>query len=148
MTYPTGDWADLTNSSGWGVEAFGVVDIMLLTVTARVGYMDFGEKDFDIGGIKGSSKITSVPILAGLRWNFGLPVGPSFYAGLEAGVSMFTTSYSYDDTSVPNPDETSSEFTLSPNVGLTFLGFELGAYYNIIKDANYWGLRLGWGIGI
>lgn len=149
LTYPTGDWADLTNSSGWGVEAFGVVDIVLLTATARVGYMNFGEKEFDLGGgEKLTATTTSIPILAGLRWNFGLPVGPSFYAGVEAGVSLFTTTYESSGTIVADPDQTSSEFTLSPNIGVEFLGFDLGAYYMSIKDANYWGLRLGWGIGI
>jgi len=107
--------------------------------------MDFGEIEFEN---EGKVATTSVPILAGLRWNFGVPVGPSFYAGLEAGVSMFTVTYENVGPSVTSGDETSTEFTLSPNIGLEFMGFDIGAYYMVISDANYWGLRLGWGIGI
>lgn len=147
LGFPTGDFADITSGTAWGVEAFGVVDVVLLTVTARVGYMNFGEKEIDYGfGEPAKVTTTSVPILAGLRWNFGVPVvGPSFYAGLEAGVSMFTVTSS---GGLADGDATSSEFTLSPNIGVEIAGFDIGAYYMMISDANYWGFRLGWGIGI
>ncbi len=150
LGFPTGDFADITSGTAWGVEAFGVVDVVLLTITARVGYMNFGEKEFDIGfGETAKVTTSSVPILAGLRWNFGVPVvGPSFYAGLEAGVSMFTVTYEGAGAFAADGDETSSEFTLSPNIGVEIAGFDIGAYYMMISDANYWGFRLGWGIGI
>jgi hypothetical protein len=147
LTFPTGDWADLY-SGGWGAEAFAVLDLAVLTVTARAGYMDFGSSDFEFGpGQTASTKIKAVPILAGLRWDFGIPVGPSFYVGVEAGVTNFTTTYEAEGFTVPG-DESDSKFTVSPNAGVTLMGFDLGAYYMIISDANYWGLRLGWGFGI
>jgi hypothetical protein len=147
LTFPTGDFADASNSSGWGAEAFAVFDVALLTITARAGYMDFGSKDFDYGpGLTASTKTTAIPILAGLRWDFGLGVGPSFYAGVEAGVTTFNFTYETEGVTAPG-DESTTEFTVSPNVGLTVMGFDLGAYYMMIKDANFWGLRLGYGFG-
>ena len=146
LTFPTGDWAE-AYSSGWGAEAFAVIDVVMFTITARAGYMDFGSVDFNYGpGMTGSTKLKAVPILGGLRWDFGVPVGPSFFVGVEAGVTTFTSSYSAAGIEVPS-DESETKFTVSPNAGVTLLGFELGAYYNIIKDANYWGLRLGYGFG-
>ena len=143
--FPTGNWSEFT-STGYGVDAFGVFDIMLLTLTVRAGYLSFGENETELGLYTTSTK--AIPVMAGLRWDFGLPVGPSFYAGVEAGIHAFTTTYESSGTIVADPDDTETKFALAPNVGLEFAGFDLSAYYMIISDANYWGLRLGWGIGI
>ncbi len=143
--FPTGDWSEFT-STGYGVDAFGVFDIMLLTLTVRAGYLSFGENEEEIFGETYKTSITAIPVMAGLRWDFGLPVGPSFYAGVEAGIHAFTTTV--EAAGVTVPDETDTKFAFAPNVGLEFAGFDLSAFYMIIKDANYWGLRLGWGIGI
>jgi hypothetical protein len=143
--FPTGDWSEFT-STGYGVDAFGVFDIMLLTLTVRAGYLSFGENEYEVLGEKYTTSTTAIPVMAGLRWDFGLPVGPSFYAGVEAGIHSFTTTIEAAGTTLPS--ETDTKFAFAPNVGLEFVGFDLSAYYMIIKDANYWGLRLGWGIGI
>ncbi|MCK4560101.1 MAG: hypothetical protein KAV45_09980 [Calditrichia bacterium] len=143
--FPTGDWSEFT-STGYGVDAFGVFDIMLLTLTVRAGYLSFGENEEEIFGETYKTSITAIPVMAGLRWDFGLPVGPSFYAGVEAGLHAFTTTVEVGGVTAPS--ESNTEFALAPNVGLEFAGFDLSAFYMIIKDANYWGLRLGWGIGI
>jgi len=143
--FPTGDWSEFT-STGYGVDAFGVFDIMLLTLTVRAGYLSFGENEEEIFGETYKTSITAIPVMAGLRWDFGLPVGPSFYAGVEAGIHSFTTTIEAAGETLPS--ETNTEFAIAPNVGLEFAGFDLSAFYMIIKDANYWGLRLGWGIGI
>jgi opacity protein-like surface antigen len=143
--FPTGDWSEFT-STGYGVDAFGVFDIMLLTLTVRAGYLSFGENEEEILGETYKTSIKAIPVMAGLRWDFGLPVGPSFYAGVEAGIHSFTTTIEVAGTTLPS--ETDTKFALAPNVGLEFAGFDLSAFYMIIKDANYWGLRLGWGIGI
>ena len=149
VLFPLGDFKESTSGSGYGIDAFGVFDLMLLTVTARVGYLDFGDKEFDLGGgVKYTSSIKAMPIMAGLRWEFGLPVGPSLYAGVEAGVHNFMTEISGGGVSFPNTEETESKFALSPNIGVTLLGLDASAYYMYVKDASYWGLRLGWGIGI
>ncbi len=143
--FPTGDWSEFT-STGYGVDAFGVFDIMLLTLTVRAGYLSFGETEYTIAGEKVTESTKAIPVMAGLRWDFGMPVGPSFYAGVEAGIHAFTTTV--EVAGVTAPDKTNTEFSIGPNVGLEFAGFDLSAFYMIIKDANYWGLRLGWGIGI
>ena len=147
--FPLGDFKEVTNSTGYGVDAFGVFDLMAFTITARVGYIDFGSKEFDLGGgEKYTSSIKAIPVMGGLRWNFGLPVGPSFYAGVEAGIHSFTTEVTYEGVSIPNTSESETKFALAPNIGVEVIGFDISAYYMYIKDASYWGLRLGWGIGI
>ena len=147
VVFPVSDvLKSASSSTGYGVDAFGVFDIMLLTLTVRAGYLSFGETEYTIAGEKVTESTKAIPVMAGLRWDFGMPVGPSFYAGVEAGIHAFTTTV--EVAGVTAPDKTNTEFSIGPNVGLEFAGFDLSAFYMIIKDANYWGLRLGWGIGI
>jgi opacity protein-like surface antigen len=143
--FPTGDWSEFT-STGYGVDAFGVFDLMVLTLTVRGGYLSFGDNETEELGINVKTSLSAVPVMAGLRWDFGLPVGPSFYVGAEAGIHAFTTTVEVEGVAAPTESET--KFAFAPNVGLEFAGFDISAFYMIIKDANYWGLRLGWGIGI
>jgi len=145
VVIPTGDWSEFT-STGYGADAFGVFDLMVLTLTVRAGYLSFGENEREVLGETRKTSISAVPVMAGLRWNFGAPVGPSFYAGLEAGVHSFTTTIGQGGETLPT--ESNTEFAIGPNLGVEIAGFDISACYMIISDANYWGLRLGWGIGI
>jgi opacity protein-like surface antigen len=146
VVFPTGDWKELTSSTGWGVDAFGVFDLMLLTLTVRAGYLSFGEKETQVLGDTYKTSISAVPVMAGLRWDFGMPVGPSFYVGAEAGIHNFTTTVEAAGQTIPSESET--KFAFAPNVGMELAGFDISAYYMLISDANYWGVRVGWGIGI
>jgi hypothetical protein len=119
---------------------------MVVTLTARAGYMSFGENEETSLGENIKTSITCVPVMAGLRWNFGAPVGPSFYAGLEAGVHNFTTQVEVEGETFPS--ETNTEFAIGPNLGVELAGFDISAFYMFVSDHKYWGLRLGWGIGI
>ena len=91
IVFPTGEFSEF-NSTGWGVDAFGIFDLMALTLTARVGYISFGEGEISELGELVKTTTTAVPVMAGVRWGFGAPVGPSFYGGLEAGIHSFSTS--------------------------------------------------------
>jgi hypothetical protein len=147
VVFPTSDKLKLASSStGYGVDAFGVFDIVLLTLTVRAGYLSFGEIEEDILGETYKTSTTAIPVMAGLRWSFGAPVGPSFYAGLEAGIHSFATTVELEGVTLI--DETKSKFAIGPNLGVEIAGFDISGYYMIIEEANYWGLRLGWGFGI
>ncbi len=150
LAKPTGDWADVTGSTGWGVHAFGVFDLMVLTVTARAGYMDFGEYSEEILGNEITMHTKAIPIMAGLRWNFGLPVGPSVYVGAEAGVHNFTVDVEISGlgSTIPAVTESETRFSLSPSVGLELGPLDLAVYYMYIKDFSYFGARVGFGFGI
>jgi hypothetical protein len=143
--FPTGDWSEFTGT-GWGVDAFGVFDLALLTLTVRAGYLSFGEHEEQILGETYKTSISAVPVMAGLRWDFGVGVGPSIYVGAEAGIHNFTTKIEAAGQDIPS--ESSTEFAFAPNVGVELVGLDISAYYMIIKDANYWGLRLGYGFGL
>ena len=145
VVFPTGEFSEF-NSTGWGVDAFAIFDLIAVTLTARVGYISFGEGDLGEAGELFKTTTTAVPVMVGARWNFGVGVGPSFYAELEAGIHSFSTSA--ETVGVGGEKESTTEFAFAPVVGVEIAGFDISAYYMIISDANYIGLRVGWGIGI
>lgn len=143
--------------TGFGVTAFGMADLIFLKITGNVGYLNFGEQNFDFqlpgvpeANISASAKVTAVPVLVGLRWEFGLPVGPKPHIGIQAGVHNFTYTYegSVVNQELVNETETTSEFSFAPVVGLRFAALDASLFYMIVKDFNYLGLRLGYTFGL
>lgn len=143
------------NPTGFGVTGFAIADIVLLKVTADVGYINFGEQSFDYDiplldeNISASAKVTAIPIMIGLRKEFGLPVGPKFHIGAQAGVHNFT--YTYEGTAVDmgymDAEQTESKFSFAPVVGVRFGALDASVLYMVIQDFNYVGLRVGYTFG-
>ncbi len=147
------------NPTGFGVTGFAMADIILLKVTADVGYINFGEESYsydlplggvaDMDNISASANVKAVPIMIGLRWEFGLPIGPKLHIGAQAGVHNFT--YTYSGTAVDmgyiEKEQTESKFSVSPIVGLRWSALEASLLYMIVEDFNYVGLRVGYTFG-
>ncbi|MBN1480561.1 hypothetical protein JXA70_09845 [candidate division KSB1 bacterium] len=154
----SGDLSETFNPTGFGVTAFGMADLVLLTVTADVGYLDFGKQSYsfavDLAGntetVTANTHVTAIPILAGLRWEFGLPVGPKFHFGFQAGLHNFT--FTYEGTAVDqkliDEEETSSKFSVSPIIGLRWSSVDASLLYMVVEDFNYVGLRVGYTFGL
>ncbi|MBN1464932.1 hypothetical protein JXA02_04175 [candidate division KSB1 bacterium] len=147
------------NPTGFGVTAFAMADLMLLKITADVGYIDFGEQSYEwtapidfpttMKKVSAQAKVTAIPILVGLRWEVGLPVGPKFHFGFQAGVHNFT--YTYEGTAIEtifvDETQTSTEFSIAPIIGLRWSALEASLLYMVVEDFNYVGLRLGYTFG-
>jgi hypothetical protein len=145
LSLPQGDWKDVTNT-GFGGSLFAVVDVMVLKVTGDVGYISYGTKTVGEDPFKYEYQTSAVPVLIGLRYEFGAPVGPKVHAGVKLGYHFFTTTVKLGGETVPTDNK--EEFTIAPYVGVSLMMFELTGHYMIIKDANYIGLRLAYTIGI
>lgn len=147
------------NPTGFGVTGFAIADLALLKVTADVGYIDFGQQSYEWSApkdiptnmqkITAQANVTAIPLLIGLRWEMGLPIGPTLHVGFQTGVHNFT--FTYEGTAVEttfvNETETSTEFSLAPIIGLRWSGLEASLLYMIVKDFNYVGLRVGYSFG-
>ena len=119
---------------------------MVLKLTGDLGYISFGTKEEDLAGVKYEYQTSAIPVLVGLRYDIGAPVGPKVHLGVKLGYHFFATTVKRDDVTVPTDDE--SKFTIAPYVGVSILSFELTGHYMIIDDANYIGLRLAFALGI
>jgi hypothetical protein len=145
IALPQGDWKDVTNN-GFGGSLFAVVDVMVLKITGDVGYISFGTKTVGEDPFKYEYQTSAVPVLVGVRYDFGAPVGPKLFAGVKLGYHFFTSTVKLGGETLPTDNE--SKFTIAPYVGVSLLMFELTGHYMIIKDANYIGLRLAYTLGI
>ena len=78
--------------------------------------INFGEQNYsynipigedELTAVSASAKVSAVPILFGLRWEFGLPIGPKLHIGAQAGVHNFTFQYegSAVEQGVVTPDQ-------------------------------------------
>jgi len=146
--------------TGYGVTAFGMADIIFLKITANIGYLNFGEQSYSfqpppltsdfIGDLSATAKVTAVPLLVGLRWEFGLPVGPKAHIGAQAGVHNFTFSYkgSAADIGLVEKTQTSSIFSFAPIVGMSWGPLDASLFYMMVQDFNYVGLRVGYIFGM
>jgi hypothetical protein len=143
------------NPTGFGITGFAMANILFINVTADVGYINFGEQNFDYDvpllddKISASAKVTAVPIMIGLRKEFGLPVGPKFHIGAQVGVHNFTYTYEFEAADFANLEEekTESKFSVAPVVGLRMGALDASLLYMIIEDFNYVGLRVGYTFG-
>lgn len=144
---PQGTWKDSTNT-GFGGALYAVLDVQVIKLTADVGYISFGTKTFEDAttGIKTDVKMSAVPVLVGVRYEFGAPVGPKFYAGVKLGYHFFASTV--EISGFPAVTDNEDKFTIAPYVGVSLLAFEITGHYMIIEDANYIGLRLAYTIGI
>ena len=153
------DFSKSFNPTGFGVTAVGMADLVFMTITADVGYFNVGEESYNwerpdneqnIGArVSATAKVTAVPIMAGLRWELGLPVGPKAHFGFQAGVHNFTYTYEGDavETVFVDETETKTEFSVAPIIGLRWSSVDASLLYMIVKDFSYVGLRVGYTFG-
>ncbi len=69
------------------------------------------------------------------------------YVGLGLGVFKNYIFYSDSDTDESEVYTGDSQFGFSPRAGLQIGHFRLGAEYNLVKDANYFSVKIGATIG-
>ena len=104
------------------------------------GYLHF-PASYNSGGFNLTGSFSFVPIAVGVKY---YPTGNfnGFYFGTDFGLTVIsakiTASYmgsSFSDSASEN------KFAVSPGLGYHFKGFDLTFRYNLISDANYFGIR-------
>lgn len=107
-----------------------------------IGSNGFAGEDFSSGGVSGSASATAiVPVLATGTYRFSTSnVTP--YAGLGLGM-YFAKGAEVTFGGTTTEGESSTEFGFAPRAGVYIGRMNLGAAYNIVKDANYIQFNLG-----
>jgi hypothetical protein len=143
VAFPTGSGTD-----GVGTGFGGSFRYELSTKNTKlnwlvsVGYLSFPINTSSSGAtVSGSASF--VPILFGIKF-YPTESFKGFYFGSDIGVTLISekinVSYMGFNGSGSGSD---NKFTFSPGIGYHFHGADLGFRYNIISDANYFGVRLG-----
>ena len=132
---PMGDFADI---SSFGIGGTGVFVYNVdpnLSITGRVGYLNFSGKDIDLVDFKLKTSYGIIPVLAGARYYF-MPEGDTrVYGAAELGIYMLSVKasttvlgYSVDVTS------SESKFGFAPTFGAQF---KVGDKMNLDAHVNY-----------
>jgi hypothetical protein len=129
LASPTGDFADAAGSGigGAALLKFGLLPI--IDLTGSVDYISFAEKE--TGQIQTSASTWGINI--GGRLN----VLPMIFGGLEVGTYRLTPKVNGES----QDSETKSAF--APIVGVQLGQLEGSVRYVVMKDANFFGARLG-----
>src|SRR5258706_1961168 len=105
-----------------------------------VGYLHF-PGSFSSGGISATGSFSFIPIAVGVKY---YPNGSfnGFYFGTDLGLTVVsgTVTVSYGGSSASG-SASENKFAVSPGLGYHFSGFDLTFRYNLISDANYFGIR-------
>ncbi len=138
MTLPVGDFGDVYDS---GIGGKGMLFFQLspgIEVTGTVGYLKW-DADFEIFGVSVENTLTSIPLLAGLRYYFG---GGAYapYATVEGGFH-FLKSEGIENGQVIYESDREDLFGYGAGAGLLFragdnLFIDLGVMFNSITDSE------------
>jgi hypothetical protein len=143
ITFGAGYWRSMSPSFSWGGE---------------LSYDNLGSVEYDNGTTTDNKVSASVlRINPAVRFNFGAPVGPAFYA--QGGVGYYNVSSSQEDSDplVGNSDASESKMGFNLGAGVTFpvgpksrMNFS-GLYHSVSTEGestNYLQFRAGIGFGL
>lgn len=139
----TGDFADWTGVGFGGTASFMLGLTPTYALSAQIGYLSFASKERG-AGIKTSA--AGIPILAGLRYRFGIPGSPRFILGVMGGIHQIDFK-SKGTQLLPSSNKT-TKLVLVPEIGVITRNIDLTANYTVIftsgTTTNYFGVRLGY----
>jgi opacity protein-like surface antigen len=125
VALPMGTFADVAGVGFGGTALFGYQIDPNLTLTGRVGYLTFAEKETDW------PTWSTIPILVGARYFF-MPEGDMrVYGAAELGLYSVSLSASVGDIDVST---TETKFGFSPSLGAQF---KVGDNMNLDAHLNY-----------
>ncbi len=105
VAIPSGDFSTFYSLGIGGLATYGYEVNPDLMLTLKAGYLSFSGKDINGYTVPTSSV---VPVLAGAKYFF-MPGETRFYGSVDAGMYFFS-----------NSGSSSSEFGVTPNVGVQF----------------------------
>ena len=141
ITFGAGYWRSASPTISWGAE---------------LGFDNLGNIEYDNGDTPDNTISSSVfRVNPALRFNFGAPVGPAFFA--QAGAGMYNVSVEVEDSVLGNADDSESKIGFNVGAGVSFpVGpksrMNLNGNYHTVstegESLNYLQFRAGIGFGL
>ena len=141
ITFGAGYWRSVSTSFSWGGE---------------LSFDNMGSVEYD-NGVTTDNKISvsSFRVNPAVRYNFGAPVGPAFYA--QGGVGLYNVSLKIEDSVMGEADDSQSKMGFNVGAGVTFpvgpksrMNFS-GLYHSVQTEGSsldYLQFRAGIGFGL
>lgn len=142
ITFGAAYWRPMSPMASWGAE---------------ISYDNLGSVDYNTGVSTATVSSHVFRVNPAVRFSFGAPVGPSFFA--QGGAGLYSVSGKYEDSADPSLNTTNSQskfgfnlgagvnFPVGPKTKLSFTGM----YHSVSTDnqsTNYIQVRAGVGFGL
>lgn len=143
VAIPMGDFGDAV---GLGIGASVRYEAPInenLSWMGTVGFISFAKKSIDTGFGDVDLSASIIPIQAGIKYYFTESFN-GFYAGAEAGLNLLKAKTSFDGES---DSESETKFGFAPQIGYHISMIDISARYQVIADADYFGIRVAYVFG-
>ena len=141
LSFGAAYWRSASPSISWGLEA---------------GFDNLGTANYDNGSTTDNEiKSNAFRVNPAIRFNFGAPVGPKFFA--QGGAGLYSVSSDIDDSVLGKVSDSQSKFGFNMGAGVSFpvgpktkLNFQ-GTYHSVSTEGestNYIQVRAGVGFGL
>jgi opacity protein-like surface antigen len=136
LALPMGDFKDAYNTGFGGTGSIFYHYMPQMDLLLNAGYITFGSDIDDVS-------FSVIPIQAGAKY-FIVPEG-GLYAGALLGVHMAKAKFGDDS-------ESKTKFSFAPMLGYQYplgpsMKLDISGRYQVVSDANYFGVRLGLNFG-
>ena len=153
LSIPSGDWSDFAGTGFGGTVQFLYAVNANMAVVGQAGYIMFGGKSIEMANYKTEWDYSAIPIVAGGRYYLGAGNGPKPFVGALVGLHMFkfkgkTTTTIFGTTQTNEGSESKTKFGFAPMAGVEVNNIDVSAFYMIISDLNYIGVRVAYAFPI
>lgn len=141
LSFGAGYWRGVSPQISWGLEA---------------GLDNLGSAEYDNGNTTDNEiKSSAFRVNPAMRFNFGTPVGPAFYA--QGGAGLYNVSMDINDSVAGDLSDSQSKFGFNVGAGVSFpVGPKTrmnltGLYHSVSTEGesiNYIQMRAGIGFGL
>ncbi|MEL6820799.1 MAG: outer membrane beta-barrel protein [Calditrichota bacterium] len=152
VVLPFGNISDFTSPVGFGATALFIYPFNEnISFSGRVGWMTLGGEDLENSFLGQTStleySISAIPIQGGVRYHLNGTGEPGLYVGGEVGfhiLSIDTESSGVSGFEGGSTSSSETEFTIAPMVGFSLEALDMSAFINLLNDATWFGIRVGW----
>lgn len=142
--------SDRANPVGFGATALFIYPFNEnISFSGRAGWYTLGGEREEQGNNFAEYSISAIPIQGGVRYHLNGTGEPGLYVGGEVGFHILSVDF---DTNVNtgfggfggSSSASSTEFTIAPMVGFSLEALDMSAFINLLNDATWFGIRVGW----
>jgi|GEM_PF-1548227 len=154
VVLPFGDLGDVASPVGFGATALFIYPFNEnISFSGRAGWMTLGGEDIESSFLGQTSTleytISAIPIQGGVRYHLNGTGEPGLYVGGEVGFHILSIDAEFSGSGSEflqgtSSGDSSTEFTIAPMVGFSLEALDMSAFVNLLNDATWFGIRVGW----
>ncbi|MGH1365436.1 MAG: outer membrane beta-barrel protein [Calditrichia bacterium] len=151
VVLPFGDLGDIASPVGFGATALFIYPFNEnISFSGRAGWKTLGGEKVENTFLGQTTSleytISTIPIQAGARYHLNGTGEPGLYVGGEVGFQILNIDVDTEGLGGFGDlgSASSTEFTIAPMVGFALEALDMSAFVNLLNNATWFGIRVGW----